>query len=112
MSERKFDLVGGRGIRCDGECHSYWSDEKPSFAINTSKLSKLGVELFYGCWRRGREDGTASIQYCWYGETGSTEEPGQSKRPDLKQKDGWTPRVCLVHEHDKIRDAYTKEELS
>jgi len=111
MSEIKFVLVGDKCIRCDGECFSYWSGKRPSFARNTSKLPELGVEVFNGYWRKGGEDGDATVQFCWYGETSSTSSSSQSKRADLKQNDGWTPRVCLVHER-MVRDSNTHEDLT
>lgn len=62
-------------------------------------------------WREGGYNGDATVQYCWFGE--SENAGGEVLRPDIKQRDGRTPRVCLVHEKGYcIRDANTHEEFT
>lgn len=100
--ERRFELIGDRCIKCDQGCvieegYSRWS----------SKMIALRVEMDYGFgW--GYE---WPLTVCMYGESERRISGSDTRRPDLKQPDGWTPRVCVNHENYPLRDSETKTVL-
>ena len=102
MTERNFELVGEKCIRCNYIC-----EDKDNIAKRTIRLRDLGVEIYYG---RQWTDATFTT-YCWFGEVVPTNSASESKRSDLKQPDGWTPRICLNYENCPIRDAISKDML-
>ncbi len=102
MFERNFTLVGKRGIRCNNKCEVWEACSRLH-----SGLSDLGVEIFDPVWIG--QNGETFTQVCMFGESGYRFNKRDAKRPDLKQPDGWTPRVCLGREERSVRDASSKE---
>jgi hypothetical protein len=94
VGNRSFELVGNRGIKCDKPCLAEWAARGGRTNSRTIEPRELGVES---------DD---MVEYCAAGEE---EGPNADtvKTPALKQENGATPRVCLIHS-GKVRDLITK----
>jgi hypothetical protein len=89
-TERKFEAVEKRCVKCDTPCINPWKagEGETSFGKITGRLPQLGIRLVYWGEERG-SCGDALTVYCW--------------APDrIYQADGETPRVCLIHEKEQV----------
>lgn len=101
-NERIFELIGDRCIKCNRGCvkeegYSRWASQV--FAL------RVEVNDGYG-W-----DFRWPLTICMFGKSGERGSRSDTKRPDLKQPDGWTPRVCVNHERYFLRDSETRTVL-
>ena len=102
--DRIFTLQGGRCITCNEDCQGKGE-------MWTSRLRVLKVIVGYGGdWLE--EDCPVSV--CMFGEKRDENGylikirgPQDVQRPDLKQDDGVTPRVCTLREACLIMDLLT-----
>ncbi len=107
---RIFTLIGDKCISCNQPCKIY-----NKWATN---LRGLGVEIRSdGIWRG--EDNDYPTYICMYGERFDANgnliprhDPGDTLRPDLKQPDGFIPRVCIIFEKNPVSDIVTKKIIS
>lgn len=87
MIERKFELIKNSFIKCDQICANSCSGGFAVWTISEQRIKALGLnpEIY--------PDAT----YCMFGENIHEMKKESVQKPDLKQPDEFTPRICLLH---------------
>jgi hypothetical protein len=86
MKDRLFTLSGNTCIACDQTCSSSTEGGYAVWTINEARIIALNIDPSIG-----------HVSYCLYDENVHRMTPENVQRPDLKQADKITPRVCLNH---------------
>jgi len=84
--KRIFKLFGNKCIACDKKCPPSTEGGSVVFAFNPSWAKMLGVSFSSG-WTNN----------CLSDEDPHNYRQSDPKSPEIKQPDGITPRICLLH---------------
>lgn len=87
MIERKFELIENNFIKCNQQCPLSWYGGFAVRTINKERIKALGLN----------PEDYPDVTYCMFGENIHEMKKESVQRPDLKQSDKFTPRVCLLH---------------